>query len=254
MMKNTFIFSAFALLLLSSCEKVLPLNDIFHPGQKDNTFSGADIKMGNGMAHSRITVSPQEVPKVIALEMTDAVLTGLPDTNFTVTVPLHSKAKGTTPFDHIYITWASKGHPLPGTFIGPHMDVRFFMTSLAEHLSIPAYAVAPAGFDSVPPVGYMPASYYRDASIPQLGLHWTNKNYSDPLNETMILGTYNGKFTFISPIVTSIFLKSGQGSSTFYAQPQYFPKTNTYYPTKYNIYMDNTTKNHIITLSDFVLR
>ncbi len=100
--------------------------------------------------------------------MTHEVLSGLPKTNFSVAIPLHNKAKEATPFDHLYITWAANGHPLPGTFIGPHFDVRFFMTSLEEHLAIPAPPTA--GFTNLPPAGYMPASYFPDAPVPQLGL------------------------------------------------------------------------------------
>lgn len=105
-----------------------------------------------------------------------------------------------------------------------------------------------------PPAGYMPASYFPDAPIPQLGLHWTDNNFSDPVIKAMILGSYDGKFTFVSPIMILDVLKGGQSYSESYAQPRYFPKTNTYYPAKYNIYMDNDTKKHYITLSGFVLR
>ncbi len=37
------------------------------------------------------------------------------------------------------------------------------------------------------------------------------------------------------------------------AQPQNFAKTGKWYPTKYNIYMDETHK-HFVTLSEFVKR
>ncbi len=243
-------------LFVFSCQKPI---DIFHPGNgkdndKSNTYSSSQVKMGAGKARSWITIDKKGVPKEIGVEMTDDVLYGLADTNFNVTIPFHAKAKEITPFDHLYITWASHGHPLPGTFIGPHFDVRFFMTSLAEHLAIPAYAAAPAGFDNHPPTGYMPANYFPDAPIPQLGLHWTDKTFSNPVTSAMILGSYDGRFTFISPIMVLDVLQSGQNFSASYAQPQYFAETNKYYPTRYNIYKDDATQKHYITLSDFVLR
>jgi len=183
--------------------------------------------------------------------MSDDVLSALPDTNFNVTLPMHLKAKEITPFDHLFITWAAKGHPLPGTFIGPHFDVRFFMTSLEDQLAIPAPPAA--GFTNLPPTGYMPESYFPDAPIPKLGLHWTNKTFSDPVTKALILGSYDGKFTFVSPIMILDVLKSGQSVSIPYAQSQYFAE-HTWYPTKYNIYMNNDTHKHYISLSGFVLR
>ena len=210
--------------------------------------------MGAGKARSWITISQNGIPSEIGVELTDDVLSGLPDTNFSVAIPFPIKAKESTPCDHLDITWASHGHPLPGTSIAPHFDVRFFMTSLGDHLSIPAYAADSAGFNNHPPAGYMPESYFPYAPVPQAGLHWTEKTYTDPVTKALILGSYNGKFTFVAPIMILDVLKEGQSYSSSYAQPQYFPKTNTYYPTKYNIYIDNDTKKHFITLSGFVLR
>lgn len=253
-MKKILLFAAFALVVLSSCKKAIHWAGKPHPELNYNTYSSPEVKMATGKARSFITISNTGAPTEIGVEFTDEVLYGLPDTNFSVAIPLHIKAKETTPFDHLYITWASHGHPLPGTFIGPHLDVRFFMTSLEEHLAIPTYAEAPEKFDNHPPAGYMPVSYFPDAPIPQLGLHWTDKSFSNPVTNEMILGTYDGKVTFISPIVIKELLQGGRSYSSPYDQPQYFAETNTYYPTKYNIYMNNITKMHYITLSDFVLR
>jgi hypothetical protein len=252
-MKKYVLFGALAF-IFSSCEKFIDFDKISHHDTQAETFSSAQVKMGAGKAKGWITISNTGLPSEIGVEMTDDVISGLPDTNFTVAIPFPLKAKETTPFDHLYITWASHGHPLPGTFIGPHFDVRFYMTTLEEHLSIPNYAVNPTGFDNHPPSGYMPASYFPDAPGPQLGVHWTDKNYDNPVTKTMILGSYDGKFTFISPIMILDVLKSGLNYSAPYAQPQYFSKTNTYYPTKYNIYMDSDTKKHYVTLTSFVYK
>ncbi|MDQ6761599.1 MAG: DUF5602 domain-containing protein [Bacteroidota bacterium] len=237
---------------LNSCQKFDFKNFNDHQNNA-STFNGPEVQMGSGHARSWITIGKTGVPIQIGVEMTDEVLYGLPDVSFSVALPLHNKAKETTPFDHLYITWAAHGHPLPGTFIAPHFDVRFFMTGLDEQLAIPTYAADPTGFDNHPPTGYMPASYFANAPSPQLGVHWTDGIYDNPVTKAMILGSYNGKFTFVSPIMILDILQSGQSSSTPYAQPQYFAK-HTYYPTKYNIYMDNTSKKHYITLSDFVWR
>ena len=240
-MKKILFFAAIACITLNSCKKE----------KGSNTFSGPEVAMGTGIARSWITITHDEVPLEIGVEMTDEVLSVLPKTNFTVAIPLHIKAKETTAFNHLYITWAANGHPLPGTFIGPHFDVRFFMTSLEDHLAIPAPPTP--GFTNLPPAGYMPASYFPDAPVPQLGVHWTDKMFTNPVTKAMILGSYDGKFTFVSPIMILPVLQSGESFSSAYAQPQLFARHN-WYPTKYNIYMNNATHKHYVTLSNFVLR
>ena len=87
-----------------------------------------------------------------------------------------------------------------------------------------------------------------------IGLHWVDLSGFLGIRKALILGTYNGEFTFISPIVLAEEMRSGNSSSTAFKQPLYFHESNTYYPTKYNIYADNAKQKHYITLSDFVLR
>ena len=124
--------------------------------------------------------------------------------------------------------------------------------SLEDRLAIPA--PPSAGFTTLPPTGYMPANYFSDAPIPKLGMHWTDKSFTAgvPVNHTMILGSYAGKFTFVSPIVVRTDLVNGQRFSIPYAQPLSFA-VHGYYATKYNIYKD-AKGNHYVSLSDFILR
>jgi len=254
-MKKILIFAALACITLSSCDKGVNFWGGVKPGHdnNNNTFNGPQVKMGYGMARSWITISHTGTPQEIGVEMTDDVLSGLSDTNFSVAIPMHIKAKETTPFDHLFISWASKGHPLPGTFIGHHFDVRFLMMSLEDQLAIPTYAEDSAAFKNLPPAGYMPDSYFPFAPVPKAGLHWTEKTFPDPVTNALVLGSYNGKFTFVAPIMILGLLERGQSVSIPYAQPQYFAEHN-WYPTKYNIYMNSDTHKHYVTLSEFVWR
>jgi hypothetical protein len=68
----------------------------------------------------------------------------------------------------------------------------------------------------------------------------------------MILGTWDGKLTFINPIITLPMLTNGQRQSVAFPQPQLFAKQG-YYPTKYNMYKDDKER-HVVSLSDFVPR
>ena len=140
----------------------------------------------------------------------------------------------------------------PGAFIPSHFDVRFFMMSLEERLAVPA-PPAPALY-VLPPAEYMPANYFSDVPAPQIGMHWTDKSFvaGVTVNHAMILGSYNGKFTFISPIVVRTELVNGTTVSLPWTQPQAFAE-HGYYPAKYNIYEDDK-KRHYVTLTDFVWR
>jgi hypothetical protein len=222
------------------------------PEIKFNTFKGPEVEVGNGIARSFVTISHAGVPQEIGVMFSDEALNGLPDVNTPYVLELHNKALEATPFEHIALGWSAHGHPLPGSFISPHFDVRFFMMSLEDRLAIPA-PPAP-GFTNLPPTGYMPSNYFPDAPGPQIGLHWTDKSFTAgvTVNHTMILGSYNGAFTFVSPIVVKNELENGQSFSIAYAQPQSFA-SHGYYPTKYNIYQDQK-QSHYVTLSDFIWR
>ena len=87
-----------------------------------------------------------------------------------------------------------------------------------------------------------------------MGKHWLPPPPSFlPFSHVMILGTYNGHFNFIEPMVTINYLQSGQSASRDYAQPQKFEKEGNY-PTKYNVWKDENTGHHFVSLSHFVWR
>jgi hypothetical protein len=217
---------------------------------KYNTFKGPEVEVGNGYARSFVTISHTGVPEEIGVIFTDGALSGLPSVNTPYVLELHDKALAATPFQHIAVGWSANGHPLPGTFIAPHFDVRFFMMNLADRLAIPAPPAS--GFNNLPPAGYMPANYTPDAPAPQVGRHWTDNSFTAgvPVTHALILGSIDGAFTFVSPIVVRTELITGQSFSIAYSQPQSF-SVHGYYPTMYNIYQDDK-QNHYVTLSNFV--
>jgi hypothetical protein len=219
---------------------------------KYNTFKGPEVAVGKGYARTFVTQSHTGVPQELGIVFTDEALSGLPTVNTSYVLEFHQKALGSTPFKHLALGLSANGHPLPGgAFIAAHFDIRFFLMSLEERLAMPA-PPAPE-YSVLPPTGYMPANYFPDVPSPT-GMNWTDKSFAAgvPVDYTMILGTYNGKFTFVSPIVTRTALASGTSISLPYAQPQLFAE-HGYYPTRYNIYQDEK-QSHYVTLSDFKWR
>lgn len=237
-------------LLFSSCKK---------DNKTDATYTGAQVQVGNGQAQTFATFSPTGEPKEVGVILTKEAFSGLPTTNQLYPLEFDTKAKQAMLFDHVALGLSAAGHGLPPTGnIGAHFDFRFFMITAAERLAIPAPATsgfpAGSGFDVAPPAGYLPANYAINAAVGQIGRHWGENVFhtGHHVDHTMILGTWDGKLTFINPIITLPTLTSGQRQSVAFAQPQLFAKPG-YYPTKYNMYKDDKER-HVVSLSDFVKR
>ncbi len=263
-----------ALLLFFSCAQDEPLNgDLLETTSqsltakispdKVNVFKGPEIEIGNGIVRSWISIKKETgMPDEIGIVMTPGALTGLPDESdhgSSITVPLHLKATQLTPFDHIGLNWNPHGHPPPGVFDAAHFDIHFYMISVEEQLAIPAWSSSTdALFNTYPPLpDFMPADYSTPpgpaTAEPQMGKHWSPVNLGDylPFSKIMIYGSYNGKLTFIEPMVTLDYLLSNVDSKgNVYSQPAKFAKAGNY-PTKYNIWHDPKTGNTNITLSGF---
>ncbi|SDL35410.1 hypothetical protein SAMN04488034_103292 [Salinimicrobium catena] len=227
--------------------------------EKINVFKGPQVQYGAGKARSWISIDAEGKPVEIALTFTQEVFDDLESLSPTATVlPLHQKAREVTPFEHIGVNWSPHGH-LP-VFLVPHFDLHFYMITNEERLAIPEYSPeTDALFNNYPPAGYMPENYVTppgEGSVyPQMGKHWLPmplENYL-PFTSIMVLGSYNGEFTFIEPMMTVDMLMSSPDFSDSFAQPEYFQES-TYYPTVYNIYEDPETQDIHVTLSDFVLR
>lgn len=231
--------------------------------EKENTFYGSQVHVGHGKVRSWIEVNDNKEPLRVGVEFTSGALENLPHHTAGGVhpywdIPFHPKVKELTPFDHLTVNWNPDGHP-PDFFAAQHFDIHFYMMTEAERMAIPAWSPATdALFNNYPPAGYMPANYSAPPGAtgaePAMGKHWLPPPPTFlPFNHVMILGTYNGSFNFIEPMVTLAYLKSGQSVSKDYSQPQKFAKAG-YYPTKYNIWKDERTGHHLVSLSDFVWR
>jgi hypothetical protein len=249
-------FALFCVLIImvgiTSCTGPEPRNE--------QIFSGPEVTMGNGKANTFFKTDNNNTPLEIGFEMTKEALTGLPQdpTNFaasTFILQLDQKAKDLTPFEHLVINWQVHGHPPLNVFTVPHFDFHLYTITLAERLAIPPYTPATAAqIDLLPPAGFMPASFKPDpGGIPAMGKHWI-EGLPTSFNHIMVYGSYNGQVNFIEPMLTLAHLQAGTTTNISYAQPQNFAKAGKWYPTKYNIFMDNQTLKHYVTLSEFVKR
>lgn len=231
--------------------------------EKGNTFYGPQVHVGNGKVRSWITINHDNHPVDMGVEFTPGSLQELPDhgegdVHPYWNIPFHQKARDVTPFNHLTVNWNPEGHA-PVFFSAPHFDIHFYMTTETERLAIPAWSPATdVFFNTYPPAGYMPSTYSTPPGVvgaeAAMGKHWLPPPPTFvPFKHVMILGTYNGQLTFVEPMVTSAFLQSGQSISKEYQQPQKFAKAGNY-PTRYNIWKDEQTGHHFVSLSHFVWR
>lgn len=236
---------------------------------KLNVFKGPQVALGYGKVRSWISLNQKNgLPSEIGLEITPEAFKNLTTSNSktlppdheTIVVPLHLKAKQSTPFDHIGLNWNPNGHIPEGVFDVPHFDIHFYMISVEEQMAIPAWSPeTDATFNLYPPMGYMPADYGTPpgpaTAEPQMGKHWLPNNLGAylPFSKIMIYGSYDGQLIFVEPMITLEFLLSNVDFSMNYSQPEHFAKAGNY-PTKYNIFHDATTGNTYVTLSEFVAR
>lgn len=231
---------------------------------KYNTFYGPAVQFGEGYVRSWTNITHDDQPLAIGIEFTDGVLhqqheddpgTGGHEALLT----LHPKATALMPFDHLTMGFMAAGHPPPGIYAVPHFDFHFYKMPLPERLAIPAYPAALAAFNNNPPAGYIPPLYAKaPAGEARMGGHWmdvTSPEFNgQPFTHTFVYGSYDGKVNFLEPMVTLAFLESGATVHKAIRQPQFFAPTNTYYPTRYNIWKNAENNRHYLAMDEMVWR
>jgi hypothetical protein len=71
--------------------------------------------------------------------------------------------------------------------------------------------------------------------------------------QILINGTWDGRYTFIEPMVTREWLQTNPNSRQELKQPQAFQKTG-HYPTSYGVHVDEQTKDYVISVAGLTMR
>lgn len=230
-----------------------------------NTFYGPAVQSGDGYVRSWVNITHDDIPLAIGIEFTRGVLTQHPEPGeethaHHALLRLHQKAKDLMPFDHITMGYMVIGHPPPGIYSVPHFDFHFYKMPLEQRLAIPEFATAPNLFNNLPPAGYIPPAYFRapNEGIAQMGTHFIDllspEFQGQPFTHTFIYGSYDGKVTFLEPMITQAFFQSGATVHKAIRQPQLFDPVNKYYPTRYNIWKNESNNRHYVAMDQMVLR
>lgn len=249
-------------LVIPTKENLIPRTSA---GVEYNTFYGPVVQMGDGYVRSWANITHDNKALAIGIEFTEGVLQQqhehIPDAveHGHTLLMLHQKAKALMPFDHLTMGYMTGGHPPPGIYSVPHFDFHFYKMSLAERLAIPAFSPATAAaFNNLPPLQYIPTGYFRSPNegIIKMGTHWIDllspEFNGQPFTHTFLYGSYDGKVSFLEPMVTLATFQSGVTVQKQIRQPQLFDPTNTYYPTRYNIWKNNKNNRHYVAMDQMV--
>ena len=243
-MKKILFFAAVSLLAFSSCKK----DNAEKTNAKEKIFKGAISQFQHGKAWSWYEVDDNDNPLRLAIAMDDAAMASLDRTppsgtghhhENNVTVKLHPKATTATPFQHIFLGWNPIGHEPEFIYGKPHFDFHFYTTSAEEREAIPAYEQDSVKFKNAPAAGYMPSTYINfGGGVPMMGAHWLDVTSPElngqPFTETFLYGSYDGKVTFMEPMITEAFILANPNYVRSIPQPTRFQQ-NKWYPTKMRI-------------------
>ncbi len=233
-MKNLIFSCILLVIFLTGCKKDEVVSD------PNPTYNGVSQNIGDGKVYAWVKFTGDK-PSSIGMTLAKGALNNIPHNGGTsLIIALPTEAIGKTSFDHLYLDFSHSGHEPVGIYDVAHFDVHFMMQSNAERSVIPPYLTTTATkFDNLPPTGIMPVPYFRlPAGVPLMGVHWANPT-SPELNggkftETLIMGSYDGKFTFIEPMVTLDLLLTKPTITKAIPTPAKFAKTG-YFPMKYSI-------------------
>ena len=179
------------------------------------TTYGAAVAVGNGTARSYEVVQ-NGAPTELGVALSHGALDSLPTTpqmgGYEYLLPLPSG--NSTQFQMVGVNWNPTGHPPAMVYTVPHFDIHFYMISSAERSAIdptdPAFATKAA---NLPTAVFRVTGYVADPpanAVPHMGVHWTDSTagefHGQPFTRTFILGSWDGRFIFLEPMVTRAYL------------------------------------------------
>ncbi len=255
---------AMGMLTLGACQKHLDVegpvtsgSDLVETKANGNqVFRGPWVTMGDGMVRSFAEMTTDKMPVEFGVELKAGALENLPqmehENNYEI--PIHEQVKKVSAFDHIDIGWNPHGHEPQFLYGAQHFDFHFYMISRAEQRAIPPYSPGSL-FDIAPPPGYLPAGYFNPGGgVPNMGAHWLDAQAPElggqPFTKTFIYGTYDGRVIFYEPMITLAYLLETASATAEVKLPQKFAVAG-YYPSKYHVYKNGSTGNHVVSFTDF---
>jgi hypothetical protein len=229
-------------------------------------FSSSSQELGNGSVTTYVTLDDGGNPTEVGIRMTPTALEGLSPSSTTLMIDMPDEAEATA-FDHVMLNWNPQGHEPPELFGRPHFDFHFDMVDMATIESIspddPEFAVKA---ERLPETRYVPEDYAvapgapaAAQAVPNMGVHLVDASDSSlvpgqyDFTQIIINGAWDGRYTFIEPMITRDWLLSGPSLEQPLKQPSAYQETG-YYPTAYAVHVDQQTKDYVVSLTGLTMR
>jgi hypothetical protein len=248
-----YLFSLAAIGMLSLVMIGCDDADTTLPATKAGTSFGPKLAMGQDSVQTFITTDKNGVATEIGIQFPSKAMNGIPANPAGGTFMIDFPSTIPAPWKFVMVNWNPQGHP-PQPYLTPHFDIHFYMSSMTEVMAI-------AGGPDTTPIDTLlfPADYITDfTAVPMMGVHWVDRtapelSFTDTsmrFDKTLIYGSYNGKATFVEPMIARKYLDD-KGSNTFdIKQPRIYP--TGLFPTKYNINYNAATDTYTVSLSGLV--
>ncbi|MGV3710734.1 MAG: DUF5602 domain-containing protein [Gemmatimonas sp.] len=251
-------------------------DDGVSPG-KAGTKYGASQTLGGGTARTFVTLNDAGIPTAMGVAMSEAALTNLPSTvtppnpsavMLQLALPVDAPVEG---YNHVMLDWNPNGHEPTNVYTLPHFDFHFYNMTPAQVMAImptdPQYVAKSANFPAAQfvPTGYKAASTFsgrqpHEDVVPMMGMHWLDQASPElqpppagkAFTETFIYGSWDGKFSFLEPMITKAYLESLKGTTGMTRNIPTAAQVQTpgYYPSAYSIKYDATAKEYRITMEN----
>jgi len=250
-------------------------------------------KLGNGSARVYVALNGDGSPLAIGVRLDKDALAGLPkepnatsrcfdrngdgkiqpdecvgDYAFVFTIPGEA-GQAVAPFNWVAMNWNPHGHgsPAPPPWAAPHFDFHFYLVSRdvvqrlrtgksGEMIDCEDFKVATKPV----PAKYVHADHIDvGAAVPDMGNHLIDSKSPElakggpPFTHTFIFGAYDGKITFLEPMVTLAFIASKPSMCAKINQPEAFEVAGAY-PTRYCVRYLPGEDAYAISIEDFVRR
>lgn len=191
------------------------------------------------------------------------------DYPFVFTIPDGDAARAVTPFKWVAVNWNPHGHgmPAPPPWAVPHFDFHFYLVARAD---VQRLRTGKCGEmidcdDFKTATKPVPAKYVHadhidvGAAVPDMGNHLIDSKSPElakggpPFTHTFIFGAYDGKITFLEPMITRAFIASKPSMCAKINQPEAFEVAGAY-PTRYCVRYLPGEDAYTISIEDFERR
>ena len=235
------------------------------PAETD-TFSSPSQALGDGSVTTYVTRNADGEPTEVGVRLTRTALDGLPPEGVTLMIDMPDQAADTA-FDHVMLNWNPEGHDPFELFGVPHFDFHFDMVDMATIESItpndPDYA---AKAENLPDARYVPQDYVvppglpiAAQAVPNMGVHLVDSTDTSlvpgqyEFTEIVINGVWDGRYTFVEPMITRDWLLTGPSLEQPLKLPEAYQET-AYYPTSYAVHVDDQTEDYVVSLGGLTAR